>query len=90
MSSSFFFFGYSFIELVVLLAVLVQSPLAGGNGVFRVRHKFLGRSPTVGDLSAHDRRRHSRILAAADLPIGGVGIPTDTGLLSRCLYICSF
>ncbi|KAG6536623.1 hypothetical protein ZIOFF_001681 [Zingiber officinale] len=80
MSSSFFCFGYLFIELVVLLGVLVQSPLAGGNGVFRVRHKFLGRSHTVGDLRAHDRRRHSRILAAADLPIGGVGIPTDTGL----------
>ncbi|XP_042374660.1 aspartic proteinase 36-like isoform X1 [Zingiber officinale] len=80
MPSSFFCFGYLFIELVVLLGVLVQSPLAGGNGVFRVRHKFLGRSHTVGDLRAHDRRRHSRILAAADLPIGGVGIPTDTGL----------
>ncbi|XP_009392636.2 aspartic proteinase 36 [Musa acuminata AAA Group] len=65
---------------LLLLVVLALSPSAGANGVFKVRHKFLGRKPSVGDLLAHDSRRHSRILSSVDLPIGGLGLPTSTGL----------
>ncbi|RLM73722.1 aspartic proteinase-like protein 2 [Panicum miliaceum] len=50
---------------------------------FPVRRKF----PTGGDaggnitaLRAHDGRRHGRLLAAADLKLGGLGLLTDTGL----------
>jgi hypothetical protein len=27
----------------------------------------------------HDRRHHDRLLAVADLPLGGLGLPTNTG-----------
>ncbi|KAH9610597.1 hypothetical protein KSS87_009842 [Heliosperma pusillum] len=32
------------------------------------------------ELRAHDRRRHGRLLATLDLPLGGNGQPSDTGL----------
>ncbi|RWW22390.1 hypothetical protein GW17_00013421 [Ensete ventricosum] len=54
-----------------------------------VRHKFVGRRPTVGDLRAHDNRRHSRILSTVDLPLGGLGVPTDTGS-GRCPFVLYF
>ncbi|RRT67120.1 hypothetical protein B296_00003824 [Ensete ventricosum] len=79
---------------LLLLVVLALSPSAGANGVFKVRHKFLGRKPSVGDLLDHDSRRHSRILSSVDLPIGGLGLPTSTGFgLRPCLldsYMFSF
>ncbi|THU51228.1 hypothetical protein C4D60_Mb06t28780 [Musa balbisiana] len=65
---------------ILLLVLLALSTSARATGVFKVRRKFVGRRPTVGDLRAHDSRRHSRILSAVDLPLGGLGLPTDTGL----------
>ncbi|XP_065013694.1 aspartic proteinase 36-like isoform X1 [Musa acuminata AAA Group] len=68
---------------ILLLVLLALSTSARATGVFKVRRKFVGRRPTVGDLRAHDSRRHSRILSAVDLPLGGLGLPTDTGS-DRC------
>ncbi|XP_020107470.1 aspartic proteinase-like protein 2 [Ananas comosus] len=53
---------------------------ASATGVLKVQHKFVGRNRTILDLRAHDSRRRGRILASADLPLGGLGLPTDTGL----------
>ncbi|XP_073117886.1 aspartic proteinase 36 isoform X3 [Elaeis guineensis] len=63
-----------------LLVFFSFASLAHATGVFHVRHKYLHRKRAIADLRAHDARRHGRILSAIDLPIGGVGLPTDTGL----------
>ncbi|CAN6270636.1 unnamed protein product [Urochloa humidicola] len=54
---------------------------AAATGVFQVRRKFPpGGGGNIAALRAHDGRRHGRLLAAADVPLGGLGLPTDTGL----------
>lgn len=68
---------------VVLLAVILIEFCGGssGNVVFEVQHKFgggMGRS--LNAFKSHDSNRHRRILAAADLPLGGNGQPTDVAL----------
>ncbi|XP_021313607.1 aspartic proteinase-like protein 2 isoform X2 [Sorghum bicolor] len=73
---------------LILLAALLLLLLAAGaaaTGVFQVRRKFPagvggGASANISALRVHDGRRHGRLLAAADLPLGGLGLPTDTGL----------
>ncbi|XP_072970111.1 aspartic proteinase 36-like [Typha angustifolia] len=68
-------------SLLVLFFVLsVYSRQASGAGFLKVQNKFAGRNRTIADLGAHDSRRRGRILAAIDLPLGGLGLPTDTGL----------
>lgn len=57
--------------------------IVNGNVVFRVEHKFKGRragSMNLSKFRAHDARRHGRTLAAVDVPLGGDGNPSDTGL----------
>ncbi|OQU84932.1 hypothetical protein SORBI_3004G144500 [Sorghum bicolor] len=70
--------------LVLLFALLVER--AAATGVFQVRRKF-PRHGGGGDvaehlaaLRRHDVGRHGRLLGAVDLPLGGVGLPTATGL----------
>ncbi|KAM0935782.1 putative nepenthesin [Dioscorea sansibarensis] len=71
--------GGCFVFLLVFV-VFESGPVGvSGNGVFKVQHKFFGRR-RVEELRAHDARRHGRFLSAADLPMGGVGVPTSTGL----------
>lgn len=72
-------------RLVALLMVLlvVQLGLVSfslGNVVFKVQHKFAGRLRNLTEFKAHDARRHSRLLSAVDLPLGGNGHPAETGL----------
>ncbi|WOL01409.1 aspartic proteinase-like protein 2 isoform X2 [Canna indica] len=63
------------------LLLLLLSPFVGATGVFKVRHKFQRRrAASIADLRTHDDLRHSRMLAVADLPLGGVGAPTESGL----------
>ncbi|KAJ6821333.1 aspartic proteinase-like protein 2 [Iris pallida] len=70
--------GASAISLCLLVLLL---PTAMGIGVFKVERKFAGgRHRNMSDLAAHDSRRHSRMLAAVDLPLGGLSVPTATGL----------
>ena len=66
-------FLHAALALLLLVAACSAAP-----GVFQVRRRF----PAGGGASAlraHDGRRHGRLLAAADLPLGGLGLPTDTG-----------
>jgi hypothetical protein len=69
----------------LLLALAGSAPGATATGVFQVRRKFPvgvgggAAGANISALRAHDGTRHGRLLAAADLPLGGLGLPTDTG-----------
>ncbi|XP_042431863.1 aspartic proteinase 36-like isoform X1 [Zingiber officinale] len=65
---------------LLLVLLLALAPSITAVGLLKVRHKFLGRRQAIAELRTHDIHRHSRILAAVDIPIGGSGIPTDAGL----------
>uniref|UniRef100_K3YUI3 Peptidase A1 domain-containing protein n=1 Tax=Setaria italica TaxID=4555 RepID=K3YUI3_SETIT len=83
-ASSFF----SGVLLLFLLSVALAPVPAAATGVFRVRRKFPRHAGGAGEeaeehlaaLRRHDGRRHGRLLGAVDLPLGGVGLPTETGL----------
>ena len=60
------------LALLLLVAACSAAP-----GVFQVRRRFPAGGGAAA-LRAHDGRRHGRLLAAADLPLGGLSLPTDT------------
>jgi len=66
-------FLHATLALLLLVAACSAAP-----GVFQVRRRFPAGGGAAA-LRAHDGRRHGRLLAAADLPLGGLGLPTDTG-----------
>ncbi|KAL6634338.1 hypothetical protein ACP70R_027009 [Stipagrostis hirtigluma subsp. patula] len=71
------------LALFALCAAAVRP--AAATGVFRVRRKFQrdnagGEEGHLAALRRHDVRRHGRMLGAVDLPLGGLGLPTETGL----------
>ncbi|KAK9138612.1 hypothetical protein Sjap_009206 [Stephania japonica] len=53
---------------------------SGGSGIFKVQHKFGRQKRSLSAIKEHDSVRHGRNLAGIDLPLGGNGSPTDTGL----------
>ncbi|KAL6660407.1 hypothetical protein ACP70R_001953 [Stipagrostis hirtigluma subsp. patula] len=65
-----------------LLAAAAAAPRAAATGVFQVRRRFAagGGGGNISALRAHDSSRRGRLLATADVPLGGLGLPTDTGL----------
>ncbi|KAI0492736.1 hypothetical protein KFK09_027012 [Dendrobium nobile] len=70
--------------LFLLLCFISFFDLGSGTGVFRVQRKYTDRTH-IADLRAHDVRRHGRFLSsgaagAIDIPLGGIGVPTETGL----------
>ncbi|PKU73443.1 aspartic proteinase-like protein 2 [Dendrobium catenatum] len=70
--------------LILLLSFISFFDLGSGTGVFRVQRKYTDRTH-IADLRAHDVRRHGRFLSsgaagAIDIPLGGIGVPTETGL----------
>ncbi|KAI6684359.1 hypothetical protein NL676_030272 [Syzygium grande] len=66
--------------VVVVVLGLASVAAAEDNMVLEVRRRFEGRRERLGDMRSHDARRHGRLLSAVDLPLGGKGAPTDTGL----------
>ncbi|XP_020575038.1 aspartic proteinase-like protein 2 [Phalaenopsis equestris] len=75
----------SHIPLILLLYFTSLFEFGGTTGVLKVQRKFSGQRQRITDLRAHDVRRHGRILiestrASVDLPLGGLGRPTATGL----------
>ncbi|CAM0905032.1 unnamed protein product [Alopecurus aequalis] len=67
--------------LLAALLALASPHGAAATGVFQVQRRFTrdgGGNITVH--LAHDVSRRGRLLAAADVPLGGLGLPTDTGL----------
>lgn len=83
----------NFIVVFVLLLVLAVFSIAfvnGEGGVFKVKHKFGGKAyRSLKDLALHDKKRHGRSLAAIDVPLGGDGKATGTGLYYTKLSIGS-
>ena len=72
--------------LAALALLLAAAPGSTDTGVFQVRRKYPAGGDAGGNITAlraHDGRRHRRLLAAADLKLGGLGLPTDTGYY-RC------
>ncbi|KAK6915183.1 Xylanase inhibitor, C-terminal [Dillenia turbinata] len=71
------------IILVSLIANYTMMGLVSGNIAFQVKHKYGGREKSLSRLSTlkgHDVRRHGRLLSALELPLGGNGAPSETGL----------
>ncbi|KAL0925492.1 hypothetical protein M5K25_003829 [Dendrobium thyrsiflorum] len=71
--------------LILLLYVTSSYQFGSATGVLRVQRKFSGQRQLITELRAHDARRHGTILiensrGAVDLPLGGLGLPTATGL----------
>ncbi|KAI6684357.1 hypothetical protein NL676_030270 [Syzygium grande] len=66
--------------VMVVVVLGLASVAAADNMVLTVHHRFKGRRERLGDMRSHDARRHGRLLSAVDLPMGGKGTPTDTGL----------
>lgn len=74
----------SFFSLLLVLIFALSAELVAATGVFQVRRKFPrhGGGDVEEHLAAmrrHDVGRHGRLLGAVDLPLGGVGLPTETG-----------
>ncbi|MCL7038632.1 hypothetical protein MKW94_006248 [Papaver nudicaule] len=76
----------TFALVLVLSLVFVN----GEGGVFKVKHKFgCEANRSLKDLAVHDKTRHGRNLAAIDIPLGGDGKATGTGLYYTKLAIGS-
>uniref|UniRef100_A0A0E0GZ88 Peptidase A1 domain-containing protein n=1 Tax=Oryza nivara TaxID=4536 RepID=A0A0E0GZ88_ORYNI len=69
------------VAAAVMLAA-VEGAGAEATGVFHVRRSLPagGAGAAAEAYRAHDGSRRGRLLAAADIPLGGLGLPTDTGL----------
>ncbi|XP_078432490.1 aspartic proteinase 36-like [Wolffia australiana] len=69
------------LQIAFVFALICSgAAIAGANVVIQVRRRFASRDRLPGELRAHDARRHGRKLAAVNLPIGGIGLPSDAGL----------
>uniref|UniRef100_A0A0E0KP40 Peptidase A1 domain-containing protein n=1 Tax=Oryza punctata TaxID=4537 RepID=A0A0E0KP40_ORYPU len=72
--------------IIITAAVMLATGAAAegaGTGVFHVRRRLPpagGMGAAAAAYRAHDGSRRGRLLAAADIPLGGLGLPTDTGL----------
>ncbi|KFK37696.1 hypothetical protein AALP_AA3G017000 [Arabis alpina] len=66
---------------VVVLLIQLAAAESPENLVFNVKSKFAGkREKDLRALKAHDAHRHSRLLSAIDLPLGGDSQPESIGL----------
>lgn len=67
-----------------LFFAFVSVSVVSATGVFKVHHKFAGREGSLSDFKAHDARRHGRILGVVDIPMGGIGLPSEAGCVPLC------
>lgn len=83
------------LPILLSAALLIELQLstaatAPENLVFQVRSKFAGkREKDLGALRAHDVHRHSRLLSAIDLPLGGDSQPESIGFESPLTRTCN-
>ncbi|KAI3989522.1 hypothetical protein MKX01_035284 [Papaver californicum] len=77
-------------SVLVVLVIFSNVFVNGEGGIFKVKHKFGSEAyRSLKDLAVHDKNRHGRLLAAIDIPLGGDGKPTGTGLYYTKLAIGS-
>lgn len=70
-------------KLCIAVGVLVLvMELGSCNFVFKVQHKFAGKEKKLAHFKSHDTRRHSRMLASLDLPLGGDSRVDSVGFCS--------
>ncbi|ESQ28860.1 hypothetical protein EUTSA_v10018479mg [Eutrema salsugineum] len=68
-------------KLCIAVAVfIIVIEFASCNFVFKVQHKFAGKEKKLAHFKSHDTRRHSRMLASVDLPLGGDSRVDSVGL----------
>lgn len=67
---------------IAMTVFLIVIELASGNFVFKVQHKFAGKEKKLEHFKSHDTRRHSRMLASIDLPLGGDSRVDSVGFCS--------
>ncbi|AES80408.1 eukaryotic aspartyl protease family protein [Medicago truncatula] len=65
---------------LILIVFLLFVDASNANLVFPVQRKFNGPHRSLDAIKAHDDRRRGRFLAAIDVPLGGNGLPSSTGL----------
>lgn len=70
--------------LSFLFFAFVSVSVVSATGVFKVHHKCAGRERSLSDFKAHDARRHGRILGVVDIPMGGIGLPSEAGCVPLC------
>ncbi|KAL5729367.1 hypothetical protein ACHQM5_002336 [Ranunculus cassubicifolius] len=69
------------IIVLILFAVSCNfNGVSANGGVFQVQHRFAGVKRSLTDIKDHDTRRHQRLLYSIDVPLGGDGKATGTGL----------
>ncbi|KAH0922560.1 hypothetical protein HID58_022578 [Brassica napus] len=69
------------IKFCVAVAVfIIVTEIASCHFVFEVQHKFAGKGKNLAHFKSHDTRRHSRMLASVDLPLGGDSRVDSVGL----------
>ncbi|XP_013627035.1 PREDICTED: aspartic proteinase-like protein 2 isoform X1 [Brassica oleracea var. oleracea] len=69
------------INFCVAVAVfIIVTEIASCHFVFEVQHKFAGKGKNLAHFKSHDTRRHSRMLASVDLPLGGDSRVDSVGL----------
>lgn len=74
------------IKFCVAVAVfIIVTEFASCHFVFKVQHKFAGKGKKLAHFKSHDTRRHSRILASVDLPLGGDSRVDSVGFCSFSL-----
>lgn len=77
--------------LTLLLALSLSASVAIAtkvhtDWVLSVRNKFAGEKQSLDALKEHDSRRHLRMLAGIDLPLGGDGRPNSAGFVFLFIY----
>ncbi|KAL4578838.1 hypothetical protein LXL04_014969 [Taraxacum kok-saghyz] len=80
------------LSVIGFVAVLQLCNLASANLVFKVVHKFGSNKWSLNTLTSHDAHRHGRLLAAAELPLGGDRSPTSAALVLSLInaYFCLY
>lgn len=77
---------------IAMASFVIVIEFASGNFVFKVQHKFAGKEKKLDQFKSHDTRRHSRMLASVDLPLGGDSRVDSVGFcsypLSQIRTIC--
>lgn len=74
------------IKFCVAVAVfIIVTEIASCHFVFEVQHKFAGKGKNLAHFKSHDTRRHSRMLASVDLPLGGDSRVDSVGFCSFSL-----
>ncbi|KAK2361786.1 Eukaryotic aspartyl protease family protein [Trifolium repens] len=66
--------------LILVIQLCCFFVASNANLVFPVERKFKGPHHSLDAIKAHDDRRRGRFLSAVDVPLGGDGLPSSTGL----------